>query len=302
MVLIGMPVALATQLANAATESRPIIFDDITFHANKTDYHFEAVRALHVLGCALQSADGFKLRMLFALESTKPLRMDSKKATPHDVKQWLRSRGRPVMNTELQPSRTVTRELQECFDAFDGDQDGLISLNELRETLVRVHLFPEDMIDHLFSPQLKGGNESICFDEFQHLLHASPSGNSAKADDSSSLIESVKLVLRAYSSRQRMMRQLGDGFTSQYSDGSRDAQSNGPPGHAHPPAVPSHWKAFMPFVDLCHVLPSLALRFFAGIVRVPTSDSRLATSKPMKARKPKQQIESFRYSSQPHLA
>ena len=76
-VLLGKPVALATQMANACTARRPMIMDDICFQANKTNYNCESLRALHRRGAS--GADGMagvKLLMLFALESMKPVRVE----------------------------------------------------------------------------------------------------------------------------------------------------------------------------------------------------------------------------------
>ena len=65
--LTGAPVALATQMASAATEERPILIDDICFQAVKTSYTFEAVRAVLLPGGC--GPAGISHQMLFALEA-----------------------------------------------------------------------------------------------------------------------------------------------------------------------------------------------------------------------------------------
>ena len=75
--LLGRPVSLAIKMANACTPSRPLLVDDAVFHATRTRYNFEAVRAVqHSTGGTISQLGAeldARLLMTFALRSTKPV-------------------------------------------------------------------------------------------------------------------------------------------------------------------------------------------------------------------------------------
>ena len=220
--LIGRPVALAIQMANACTARRPLLIDDICFQASKTTYNCEPLRAvLHSGGDGNLSC---RIVMLFSLVSTKPITQERREGQqPHDVTQWLRSRGLQQHQRQAESllSAVAIRELRECFDGLSAGGDS-IGLPQLRAALKETKLFSEaTLVNALFARMDTDGSGRVSWPEFLEAIQAfdAESNTNNDADEeqgSGTLGENIRLLLLAYGHRRHLQRQLGESFSAKY--------------------------------------------------------------------------------------
>lgn len=147
-------------MANACTPARPVLIDDICFQASKRTYNFDPVRAvLHAGGAVESQGASYRILVLFALVSSKPITLAKREAlTSHAVVRWLQARGKPLPAQTTRMSDIAVRELRECFDGIDTKGDGCIYLPQLRAALRGTALFADSSHINALFQQMDADN------------------------------------------------------------------------------------------------------------------------------------------------